>query len=151
MLNVIIGYIFGMLFFPLVHLVLNANFLKRPRFKRPLNEKHKWDFRITNFLKKFPTRAWARWYCARVTFQEDVLTSVLCTLGLLDIVCFYFDPMDSGLPDLEIKKYYHAFRSFDSLEKMIYRDLPLVKELVGPDHELFYIGAADFNLIWEKD
>lgn len=151
MLNVIIGYIFGMLFFPLMHLILNANFLKKPRFKKSFHEKHKWDFRIKKFLKKLPTRAWARWYCARITLQEDILTSVLCTLGLLDVVSFLFDPADSELSNLEIKKYYHAFRSFDSLEKLVYRDVESVKVLAGPDHKLFYIGVSGFKTVWEEE
>lgn len=150
MLNVIIGYIFGMLTFPLMYLILNANFLKKPKPVKSFKDRHYWDFRISNFLKKFTKRAYLRWYCARVTFEEDLLTSALCTLGILDIVCFSFDPMDSELSNLEIRKYYHAFRSFDALEKLIYRDIPWVKGIAGPDYELFHVGAADFETIWEK-
>lgn len=150
-LNTAIGFILGIVFCILASVITNANFLKRPRIVRPFHERHLLNFKIIFFLKKISPTLSRRWHVSRVTYDQDILTSILSTFNLIDAVTYYFRPPSDDLRSLEVRMYYHTFRSFDDLEKKIYKDTNKAIEIAGEGYELFYIGSVNFDRIWEED
>lgn len=153
-LHTLTGFILGLVFSVLTFLIWNANFLKKPKVLKPFHDRHSLDFKVSRTLKRLSPRISLRWFVSRVTYGEDVLTSILSTLGLIDVVCYTFQPpyddCSVGLSNVEVKMYYHTFRSFDDLEKRVYKDADKVKQIAGVDCELIHIGAVSFDTIWES-
>lgn len=150
-LNSFVWFILGIVFCILASVIKNANFLKGPRIVKPFHERHLLNFKIAFFLKRISPTLSRRWQVTRVTYDQDILTSILSTFNLIDVVSYYFRPPSDDLRSLEIRMYYHTFRSFDDLEKKIYKDTNKVIEIASEGYELFYIGSVNFDTIWEED
>lgn len=86
-------------------------------FASPINGNMELGWSVRQFLNLINEKAAQRWYESKVHLDHGVFISLLCTFGFLYIVRYSFMYTDGrGVSEI---RYFHGFRTFSNLKKVI--------------------------------
>ena len=111
-------------------------------FNSPATERVEFQWGMRQFFRLFSVSASERFYEAIAHCYQSGLISLLCGLGLIDIVRYEYYT-DNGDRIMYRIKRYHGFRSYKSLLAMAKNSIEAVsKEVTNSDgfHQMFICG-----------
>ena len=146
------GVSFAILCFliPVIIVIINIDHLRNPLDNKiQIN-----NWFVKQFISLFSKRCSRRWYESRALLHRGVFVSLLCTFGLIDIVRYEFEMINTGGWYTTKVKLYLGFRSYSALLEKTKSDVSKVQAATkdaGYFNQVFIAGhnvSYNFTDTW---